>query len=454
MISTTRRVSFLRPFEGYLVNRASVAEMVAPPTDTMSFHERRRCADENPRSYLNAMRDASDDPDDEAAPDLALQAERLEGNRRFVQGCIERGDFLPQPPCVFVYRLRRGDHVQHGVVAEIALESLRQGRIKHHEHTRFPREAALATYIERVRVASSPVCLAYRSHNEHGSAIRAMTKAATLREPEISHTEADGVSHTIWRIENEAAQDLIRTFDRVPEAYITDGHHRCAALERAAGRSPASKEARQLAVFFPAEELRILPYHRLLRDLGPRFDTRPDELLARLAALGADSASPIEGRPPALSAAQARPRKRKEYALFLDGCWYRFRFPPLSEGAAEQSDGVDAIEDPSLALDVSILQRRILGPIFELEDPRRDPRLGYIAAEPSEKRGEEMANMVAACRSDWRAAIALYPVAMDELIRVADAGAVMPPKSTWFDPKPRSGFFLHHPMRKLRKLMK
>lgn len=441
---------------------ASVAEIVAPPSDTMTPVERRRCADANPRSYLNAMRDVfdGDDVDSEADIEARIQADPdplrraaiLEDNRCFVQGCIEGGDFVAQPACLFVYRLRCGDHSQHGVVAEIALESLRQGRIKRHEHTRLSREAALADYLDKVRFASSPVCLAFRSGTDHGTAIRAMTEAQIRRDPLISYTDPDGVSHTIWRIEGTAAQDLIRAFEQVPEVYITDGHHRCAALERAVGDSKGSNEARLLAALFPADELRILPYHRLLRDLGPRFDSRPDELLRRLARIGAgpndgpDTASP-PADPRALSARQARPKKPEEYAFFLDERWYRFRFPPSPDRSAGTGDGIEKSEDPSRALDVSILQRDILDPIFEIGDPRLDPRLGYVAAKPSEKGGEGMAHLADACRSGWRAAIALHAIAMDDLIRVADAGAVMPPKSTWFDPKPRSGFFLHRPLR-------
>ncbi|MBF2758975.1 MAG: DUF1015 domain-containing protein [Ectothiorhodospiraceae bacterium AqS1] len=454
-------MSFIRPFEGYLVAPARAAEIVAPPSDTMTPLERRRCADANPRSYLNAMRDAFDaDVESETAAasdsDAGERAAILEGNRCFVQGCIERRDFLAQPPSLFVYRLRRGDHSQHGVVAEIALESLRQGRIKRHEHTRLSREAALAAYIERVRFASSPVCLAFPSKNDHGAAIRAMIEARTRQEPLISHSDPEGVSHTIWRIEGRPAQDLIRAFERIPELYITDGHHRCAALERAAGESRGSNEARLLAALFPAEEMRILPYHRLLRDLGPHFDSRPDELLRQLAWLGANSgedtddiAAPDEATPRPLSARQAHPKKPGEYALFLDGHWYRLSFPPSPDRAAASSAGIEKGEDPARMLDASILQREILGPIFGIEDPRSDPRLGYIAAKALEEEGEGMAHLADACRSGWRAAIALHAVAMGDLIRVADAGAVMPPKSTWFDPKPRSGFFLHRPLREL-----
>ncbi len=446
---------------------ASVAEIVAPPSDTMTPLERRRCADANPRSYLNAMRDAFDGDDDDIDADADVQidpdprrrAAILEGNRCFVQGYIDRGDFIPQPPCLFIYRLRLGSHSQYGVVGEIALESLRRGRIKRHEHTRLSREAALADYLDKVRFASSPVCLAFRSETDHGSAIRAMMEARTHRDPLISFTDPDGVSHTIWRIEGSAAQGLIRAFERVPEVYITDGHHRCAALERAAGGLKGSNEARLLAALFPADALRILPYHRLLRDLGPRFDTRPDELLRHLAQIGegssgqgkgVDTASSNAADPRALPAKQARPKKPKEYALFLDERWYRFRFPPSPDRPPISGDGIDGSEDPAGALDVSILQRDILDPIFEIADPRSDPRLGYVAAKPSEKAGEGMAHLADACRSGWRAAIALHAVTIDDLIRVADAGAVMPPKSTWFDPKPRSGFFLHRPLRKLK----
>ena len=404
-------MAFIHPFEGSLVAAEWAGTVVAPLYDSLTPEERRRYADSHPENYLNAMRSSEEYPSDEApSPSVVLGR-----NVRFVRRYVEAGRFVAQPQCVFVYRLASGGHVQRGVVAEMSIEAYLDGRIRRHEFTRIAREDALAQYIDHVRTASSPVSLAYRGDD----AIRSRLDTATRTRPAVSHTTEDGVEHDIWVLDGSEAHSLISAFEVVSTAYLTDGHHRCAATARF---STTGADARLLVVLFPDDELRILPYHRVARDLGVHST---DSFLTRLSE--SFVVEPLaEGDTDA-----AQPKARGEFAVHVDGRWFRFRLP----------DHVSRPPGPADAIDAAILQARVIGPLLGIDDPRDDDRLGYIAGT------DGLGQLERACREGWRAAFALYPTSMDELVAVADAGQVMPPKSTWFDPKPRSGFFIHNPLR-------
>ena len=404
-------MAFIHPFEGYLVAAEWAGAVVAPLYDSLTPEERRRYADTHPENYLNAMRSV----DEYASNELPRLRGLLKRNTRFVRRYIDAGRFVEQPPCVFVYRIASHGHVQRGVVAEMPIGAYLDGRIRRHEFTRVAREDALAEYIDQVRTASSPVSLAYRADE----GIRGRLDTATRDAPAVSVTTEDGVEHDIWVVVGADAHALIGAFDSISCAYLTDGHHRCAATARF---STAGAEARLLVVLFPDDELRIRPYHRVVRDLG-RHST--ESFLADLSEGFIVEPLP-DGDPEA-----ARPRARGEFAVHVDGGWFRFRL----------ADDRLRPQEPAKAIDAAILQARVVGPMLGISDPRDDERLGYVAGagglDPLER----------ACREGWRAGFALYPTSMEELVAVADAGAVMPPKSTWFDPKPRSGFFFHDPLR-------
>ena len=404
-------MAFIHPFEGYLVAAQWAGAVVAPLYDTLTSEERRRHADAHPENYLNAMRSVEEFMWSHTPGLPSLHEE----NARFLRRYIDKGRFVAQPPCVLVYRLACDGHVQRGVVAEMPIGAYLDGRIRRHEFTRVAREDALAEYIDRVRTASSPVSLAYRADD----GIRSLLDTATQDRPAVSHTTDDGVEHDIWVLEGTDAHSLIAAFGAVSTAYLTDGHHRCAATARF---STAGADARLLVVLFPDDELRILPYHRIVRDLGVHST---ESFLAGLAE--SFTVEPLPGGDPEA----AQPRARGEFAVHVDGRWFRFR---LSGDQAHPSSPADAI-------DAAILQARVIGPLLGITDPRADERLDYVAGAGG------LVSLERACREGWRAAFALYPTSMDELVAVADAGAVMPPKSTWFDPKPRSGFFFHDPLR-------
>ena len=404
-------MAFIHPFEGYLVAPEWAGAVVAPPYDSLTPDERRRYADTHPENYLNAMRSV----EEYASTELPRLRALLKRNARFIRRYIDAGRFVAQPPCLFVYRIAGHGHVQRGVVAEMPIGAYLDGRIRRHEFTRVAREDALAEYIDQVRTASSPVSLAYPADD----GIRNRLDTAARATPAVSVTTEDGVEHDIWVVGGADADALIDAFDSVSSAYLTDGHHRCAATARF---STAGAEARLLVVLFPDDELRILPFHRVVRDLGRHS---AESFLAGIA--GDFVVEPVPDDDPEA----ARPRARGEFAVHVDGRWSRFRL------AAEQARP----SDPAEAIDAAILQSRVIGPLLGIADPRGDERLGYVAG------AEGLDQLERACREGWRAGFALYPTSMEELVAVADAGAVMPPKSTWFDPKPRSGFFFHDPLR-------
>lgn len=408
-------MAFIHPFEGYLVAPEWAGVVVAPAYDSLTPEERRQYADQHPENYLNAMRGVDEYASGEAPSLSAL----LKRNARFVRRYVEAGRFVAQPPCVLVYRLASDGHVQRGVVAEMSIGAYLDGRIRRHEFTHVAREDALAQYIDHVRTASSPVSLGFRADE----GIRERIDAVTGTGPAVSLTTEDGVEHDIWVVRGADARALIDAFEPVSGAYLTDGHHRCAATARF---STAGADARLLVVLFPHDELRILPYHRVVRDLGGHST---ESFLTRLAESFVVEPLPND------DIGTARPRARGEFAVHVDGGWYRFRLAGNEARPPEPADAIDA----------AILQARVIGPLIGIPDPRNDERLGYMSGAGG------LDSLERACREGWRAAFALHPTSMAELVAVADAGQVMPPKSTWFDPKPRSGFFMHDPLRLCRR---
>jgi len=404
-------VSVIHPITGYMVAPTQVAEVVAPPYDALTAEGRRRYAAAHPRNFLNALRAHDDYPPDER-PELSAL---LAANTEYLRARVHEGAFVPHPaPCLLLYRLQENGHTQTGVVAEMPLAEYDEGRLKRHEHTHREREEALLHYAEVVGARSSPVCVTYPGRSEIDACIAALERGA----PVIDHVfEDDGVRHTLWCVEDTRDQQrLTDLFAEVPCTYLTDGHHRSAALTRYAARAAAPRE-HLLVALFPHDQLRILPYNRCVSGLNG-FSTE-----AMIEALDARfTVTPIDG--PATD--QASPRRRREFAMLLDRRWYRLA---LREAPAAEAD-------PVRALDVTILQDRILGPLLGIDDPRHDPRLSYIPG----NRGLD--GLRAACETPGKVAFAVHPTSVDEVMAVADAGEVMPPKSTWFDPKVRSGFLL------------
>ncbi|HEX6257289.1 MAG TPA: DUF1015 family protein [Euzebyales bacterium] len=391
----------IRPAHLHVVAPGVASRVAAPAYDTLPAWARAHRA-RDPLSFLHVLRAADSDPD-------------RRRNRRALERLL-RGDVFDAGtgPRFAWYRLTTPDgHIQTGLVAEVAIRDYDDGRIIRHEHTRADREERLAAFQQAVPADASPVGLAFRAD----ARLRALQRRATAMRPHVDFTSHDGTEHAIWTTSDPAVigevQDALATIDRL---YVTDGHHRLAAASRvaadgrAAGADVDAPDQWVLAALFPDDELRILPFHRAV--------TRPHGMTTeRLVAM---IASHIAVEPVAAAGVPAAPHT---FLAWVDGGWYRLRAD------------VGAIGDAPLdALDVTVLQRQVLEPALGVHEPRLDPRLTYVAGDADA--------VVEHCRRTQSIGFMLRPTSMAELMRVADADSVMPPKSTLFSPKTCAGVVL------------
>lgn len=388
------------------------AEVASPPYDVIDTAEARALAADNPHSFLHVSRPEIDLPVGTDEHDDAVY--RMGATN--LRGLIEAGALRPDAePYLYVYAQRMGEHRQVGVVGCASVAEYVSDVIKKHEKTRADKEDDRTRHIEELGAHDEPVFLTYRADR----AIDAAVAAAMTTAPAYDMTTKDGVEHRLWVLSRDASLALAAQFERVPALYVADGHHRSAAAARVHEklRGDGGEHDVFLAVVFPHDQLQILAYNRVVRDLEGRS---PATLLARL--------REVLDVEPASSRADAVPREPKTFALYLDKRWYRARVRPGS---------FDAV-DPVAALDCSICQTQILGPVFGVTDPRRDKHVDFVGgirgAEELERRVDSGA---------YTLAIQLYPTQIGELLAVSDAGLLMPPKSTWFEPKLRSGLFVH-----------
>jgi uncharacterized protein (DUF1015 family) len=425
----------IAPFHALCPPPKRAVDVLAPPYDVIDTAEARALAVGRPWSFLHLSRPEIDlePPPDPAAPlDYRPAAALLA--RMQAEGVLVRD---PRP-CCWVYRLSRAGRDQTGLAAAFSIAAYRVGRIRRHELTLAEKENDRVRQIAALGAQTGPAFLIHRRDPtiDDPLAQRAMS------DPDLDCSARDGVRHRLWRL--EAPEDVARiaaAFEAQPRLYIADGHHRSAAAARvdaaqAAGEHRGLAAGRLLAVSFPADALRILPVHRLVRDLN---GLAAETFLARVRERCALEASPS----PVL------PGRRGEAGLYLDRSWYRLSLdsaagPPAapgSQGLAACKEGTPGPavgeapgRDPAAHLDARRLQDRLLAPVLGIRDPRRDPRLDFVGG----IRG--LQGLTAPVDSGaMRAAFALYPTAMDDLLAIADAGATMPPKCTWFEPKLADG---------------
>jgi len=376
----------------------------------MAPAERAAYAKANPPNFIKTMRTPEDYVESEK-PSLEIV---LDHNLNAVQKMLEDSTFELQPQeALYIYRLHTGDHFQTAVIAEVPVTEYQQGRIHKHEHTRSKHENRLTQYLQHVGVSSSPICLAYQDDARIDETVEIITQDKPL----LDFFMEDGVRQTIWKVVETEQIDILRTqFLGVEVVYLTDGHHRMAASVRhAANRSSSGPWDNFLAALFPATQLRILSFNRCVRDLN---GLSVEQLIDGLALnFTVDRIS--DDRKTML------PSKPGEFTLLVENQLFRLQVRP----ARVPNDSVGS-------LDVSLLQNLFLEPVLGIEDDRSDPRLDFVTGDRGlnglRQRAEE----------GWQAGIACYPTSMTDLMSIADQGLVMPPKSTCFDPKARSGIFL------------
>ncbi len=403
----------IHPFSALRPDAARAAAVASPPYDVVSTEEARALCDGAPECFLRVVRPEVDLP---PGADAHSQ-EAYDTGRRNLLALHERGVLVREErPALYVYRLRAGDHVQTGVVGVAEVEDYRDNRIRKHEHTRPDKEHDRANHIEHLGAQCGPVFLLCPSD----AGLSAWLAETTAGAPLYDFEAEDGVAHTVWRVSDpEQTARGTALFSAMDAIYVADGHHRSAAasvvrrrhLDADADHPEDTACARFLTVTFPEDQVRILPYNRVVRDLNGQT---PADLLARLEAtheVAACPGPPGPGQPGVVDA-------------FLDGAWHRLTARSVPD-------------DPVRGLDVAVLQDTILGPVLGIEDPRTDERIAFVGG----IRGTgELERLVRS--GDWAVALSLHATPVSALLRVADSGEVMPPKSTWFEPKLRSGLFV------------
>jgi uncharacterized protein (DUF1015 family) len=399
----------VQPFRAHRPPAALAGRVASPPYDVVSTREARALADGNADSFLRVSRPEIDLPEGTDEHDDAVYAKGAENLRELV----ERRVLVQDPePRLYVYAQRMGAHEQTGIVACVAVDEYDRDSIKKHEKTRADKEDDRVRHIDTLGAHDEPVFLTYRSRPEIDEAVAGVTAGA----PEYDLTTADGVRHRLWVVPWQLGARIEALFRAVPALYVADGHHRSAAASRvhASRRGKPGDHAQFLAVVFPHDQMQILAYNRLVRDAKGRS---PKALLDELRKV-------MDVEP----ASDPRPPAPRSFGVFADGRWWLAKVRPGSYDA----------KDPVASLDCSLCQDQILAPLFGIVDPRRDKNVDFVGgirgAAELEKRVKE---------EGWSMAFHLFPTRIEELLAVSDAGLLMPPKSTWFEPKLRSGLFLH-----------
>ena len=400
----------IRPFRGVRPLDELAAQIIAPPYDVLSEDEARAIAAPNPKSFLHVTRPEVDlapgiDPH---GPDAHAKA-RENLNDFMAQGWMVQDD----APCFYLYSQTWRDRTQTGLMAACSVAEYDAGQIKRHELTRPDKEQDRVDNMSALDAQPGLVFLAYRDTSD---AVREAIKLSSALAPAWSVTTDDGVTHSLTVINNAAiVEQLTEAFGGLDTLYIADGHHRSAAASRVcAARSGAGQSGRFLAGLFPDSELEVLAYNRVVRDLNGHTQAEFMKALNTHFIVSPTST--------------ARPQRRGRWTMYLTGQWFELM----------ARDGVVDASDPVGRLDVAVLQDRVLGPLLGIDNPRTDQRIQFVGGIRGHKALSKRVD-----RGDAMVAFHLYPTGMDQLFDVADADMLMPPKSTWFEPKLRGGVVLH-----------
>ncbi|RMH69203.1 MAG: DUF1015 domain-containing protein [Bacteroidetes bacterium] len=395
----------LHPFRALRPHPDHVREVASVPYDVISSREARALAEGKPLSFLHVIRPEIDLPEGVDEHDDRVYAQGAANLRAYAAG---EASVLEEAPALYLYRLVMNGRAQTGIYGCVSVAEYDDGTILKHEKTRPAKEDDRTRHILTQQAHAEPVMLTYRDTDP----VRAIVEAATERPPLYDFTAEDGVQHTLWKLEDPAP--LVEAFAGVDRLYVADGHHRCKAASRAAaelGATPPDEAAFFPAVLFPMSQMTILPYNRIVR----RLPEPPDAFRARLDEhLGLE---PTDRPVPEMSSV---------VCIYLDGRWYRTYLPPTRH------------HDVASQLDVARLNEHLLEPLLGITDPRTDPNIDFVGG----IRGtDELERLVR--DGEAQMAISMYPTGMHELMAVSDAGLLMPPKSTWFEPKLRSGILVH-----------
>lgn len=413
-------MAVIRPFQAVRPAVDKAAAVAALPYDVMNSDEARQMVVGNPYSFLHVDKAEIDlDP----AIDL-YDARVYEKARDNLNQMIADGVFLQdETPCLYIYKQVMDGRAQIGIVACASIDDYKNSVIRKHELTRADKEQDRINHVDYCDANTGPIFLTYRSCGEINEIVNAQMAA---KAPAYDFVSEDGIGHTVWVIDDMAViEKLCGIFSQVDNLYIADGHHRCASAVRVGGMRRAEKPDYTgdeefnyfLSVIFPDDQLYIMDYNRIVKDLN---GNTPESFMQK-----------VEEKftvTPYTASGALKPGKKHTYGMYLAGSWYLL----------EAKEGTFDPGDPVAQLDVSILQNNLLSPILGIGDPRTDKRIDFVGG----IRGlDTLAAQVDA--GEMAVAFSMYPTTMEDLMDIADADAIMPPKSTWFEPKLRSGLFVH-----------
>ena len=408
-------MAIVKPFNAQRPHPEQAAAVSAVPYDVVNTAEARALAAGNALSFLHVSRPEIDLPE---GTDIYSDAVYARAKSNFEQLIAAAPLIAEEQASFYLYRLKMGDRQQTGLVACCSVDEYDTDVIRKHERTRRDKEDDRTRHILTIRAQTGPVFLTYRADKR----VNSLLEPVTLSEPLFAFTSPDGITHTIWRAPNGLNAQIAEAFAAVPLLYIADGHHRAKSASRARealqSDNPNHTGAEEYnffqCVIFPDDQLRILPYNRVVKDLNGHW---PEEFLQALQF----SFQVTEGATPA-------PTERGHFSMYLSGKWYGLKLKP------EATQPLSVID----RLDVSILQDRLLSPLLGITDPRTDKRIDFIGGIRGTAELERLVDSGQAA-----VAFSMYPTTLEELMAVSDANEIMPPKSTWFEPKLRDGLLSH-----------
>ncbi|WP_346887083.1 DUF1015 family protein [Clostridium sp. UBA1056] len=411
-------MAVVRPFKGIRPTKELVDKVAALPYDVMNTEEAREMVKGNPYSFLHV---------DKAQIDLPVETNQYDEivyktARKTLDKMREDGTYIQDnAPSMYIYRQIMDGRVQTGIVGCTSIDDYMNDIIKKHEHTRAEKEQDRINHVDYCNANTGPIFLTYKNVGE----IDEIVATWTAKDPEYNFVSEDGISHIVWGIDDaETVKRLEELFKSVKYLYIADGHHRAASavkvgkMRREANPNYTGEEEFNffLSVIFPADDLYVMDYNRVVKDLNGNSS---EEFLKKAAEKFSVEEYKGEG--------QYRPEGKGHFGMYLDNKWYKLT----------ALDGTYDSKDPVKSLDVSILQENLLRPILAIEDPRTSDRIDFVGGIRGLK---ELERRVA---EGMKVAFSMNPTSIEELMNIADAGEVMPPKSTWFEPKLRSGIFVH-----------
>lgn len=407
----------VKPFLCYRPNETVASRVAALPYDVYNRSEAKEEVQREPLSFLKVDRAETSLPDTVDTYDPIVYAKAKE----LLQNMMEDGTYITDgQDCYYIYELIMNGRSQTGLVACASIDDYLNNRIKKHENTREDKEIDRITHVDTCNAQTGPIFLAYRAH----TIITEEIASEKNNVPIYRFTSPDGVQHNVWRISDKVRINKIKSaFEEINSIYIADGHHRAASAVKVGLKrrkeNPNYDGTEEfnyfLSVLFPHDQLMIMPYNRTVKDLNGLSTDAFLKKLEEVFEVKQMGNNPVS------------PSKKATFGMFLEDCWYLL----------EAKESIKEQEDPVAALDVSILQNYLLQPVLGIQDPRVDKRIDFIGGIRGLKELERRVNV------DMKVAFSMYPTSIEELFAVSDAGKLMPPKSTWFEPKLRSGLFIH-----------